>query len=1098
MKKNAKKFLFLSSLACATCFSVTACKPAEVVIHIDFSFNPATKIRNVVYLGQSEVINIIESKDKGDKTQRRYFYSLVEESDEQYLTVDSETGTITPIKLTPRKGEKYIENEEEKEYKEDYEVEIEVWELESDLTRYLHLKVLEKFPEAKGGNNFSSDANAKTEILGKLEEFAMSNFLTGISLFENGGYVRYSPRVNLPTDEYISGYGFGILSEGDLDKPTTWKLDESVPKKNYYHSASSSDPLDINAWMATGSQIADLNSYISTSYYGTRIDYAHPGEYEWYPILAHDDYPEPVAIDSDGLEHADPKKEAEDYKEAHPEGDDIPKTIYKTWRFYVKTGDFDTDNDCSLAYRSANGATITDFSGNPFDGRKVTIDDYEFVFKLLLTGYSGLKRGTELASDTSYGIKGAYSYNLLTAGKPDDLTLEDYNTIEQAWANFKRAGGLVTSKDVYGEGYDAYRQAGNPDFIQFELVNPVDQFTAKYTFSSNLYSPLPQEFLERIGGSYSGTDADSKARGNWALGGQRFGKFDGQNIANRILCLGPYHLDEWNKNQETSFQLSEDWFEHKRDNRYKIPGVHIRIITAAQTKPDAIYEEFLQNKLDSAGIPSSRMQSLPGDAKKTKGDSTFKLNVNACSQERWDELNKELWHNTTTYKVKPFMSNQNFLNGLFWSIDRATFAKKHGTEPSFNYFSSAYQSDPNGDTTVGPEDDPQPGPKVYNETEAHRNALKGFGIDVEAEDDPDTAKYGYDKTKAINYFRMAVNELTQSGKLKLGSSASNPKYITLNIQWMYPSDETEYGQDIGNFFMDAFNDSAVCGKRLILKVKHSADADWQQVYNDHLMVGKFDLGFGAISGNTLSPLNFMEVLRSDNSSGFTLNWGVDTGKFDEFHPIVYDGSEWSYDALWASADHGSVVVEGRETKSVTDGYIDEVNGFENLDAGGSYRARFNFVDVTPEDGATFTISNIQLYLVGAGTYAITSDHIKYLNRAGEEITESSEDKVVYYIQLDFTAEMVAAINKQIFDGNKYQKILDKMGEDHKDYQKTYQDLHHKFTYTNYRSKDGKGMWLIQVFYEVKIEGAEETESEFDLYKSEQDVPATNDRAMLKA
>ena len=212
MKKNLQKFIFLSSLAAATSLSVTSCKPAEVVHHIDFSFNVTTLRNGYVYLGEAEQINIIESRDKSDKTDRTYSYFLIEEEDSQYLTVDG--GLITPTKLTPKKGD-VIEGQT---LTEDYEVGIQIRENASYLSRYLYLKVNEKFPEADGGYNFSSDLEAKTEILGKLEEFAMSNFLTGISLFENGGYVRYSSRVHLPTQNYITGYGFGLLSEGNLNE----------------------------------------------------------------------------------------------------------------------------------------------------------------------------------------------------------------------------------------------------------------------------------------------------------------------------------------------------------------------------------------------------------------------------------------------------------------------------------------------------------------------------------------------------------------------------------------------------------------------------------------------------------------------------------------------------------------------------------------------------------------------------------------------------------------------------------------------------------------------------------------------------------------
>jgi hypothetical protein len=79
------------------------------------------------------------------------------------------------------------------------------------------------------------------------------------------------------------------------------------------------------------------------------------------------------------------------------------------------------------------------------------------------------------------------------------------------------------------------------------------------------------------------------------------------------------------------------------------------------------------------------------------------------------------------------------------------------------------------------------------------------------------------------------------------------------------------------------------------------------------MVGQFDLGFGSITGNALDPLNFMEVLKSNNSSGFTLNWGPDTSAID----LDYNGTKWSFDNLWAAADHGVVTYKGQEVKAVS-------------------------------------------------------------------------------------------------------------------------------------------------------------------------------------
>ena len=77
------------------------------------------------------------------------------------------------------------------------------------------------------------------------------------------------------------------------------------------------------------------------------------------------------------------------------------------------------------------------------------------------------------------------------------------------------------------------------------------------------------------------------------------------------------------------------------------------------------------------------------------------------------------------------------------------------------------------------------------------------------------------------------------------------------------------------------------------------------VYYKKMMLGQFDIGFGSISGNSYDPINFLEVLKSDNSSGFTLNWGVDTSAVDG--SLVWNNEAFSFDALWEAADHGVII-----------------------------------------------------------------------------------------------------------------------------------------------------------------------------------------------
>jgi hypothetical protein len=79
---------------------------------------------------------------------------------------------------------------------------------------YYKNKMAEAIPLADGVYSYSQLSTAeKTEILGLLEAYAVRNGITGISLFENGGYAMYNPRITFGTEIYFPGYGLGIMAE---------------------------------------------------------------------------------------------------------------------------------------------------------------------------------------------------------------------------------------------------------------------------------------------------------------------------------------------------------------------------------------------------------------------------------------------------------------------------------------------------------------------------------------------------------------------------------------------------------------------------------------------------------------------------------------------------------------------------------------------------------------------------------------------------------------------------------------------------------------------------------------------------------------------
>ena len=775
---------------------------------------------------------------------------------------------------------------------------------------------------ANGGYTYASLAGAEAiakreEILGRLEKYAMDNHLTGITLFENGGYAKYSSRVTLPTRNYITGYGFGLLSEGSVDG--TLAGEQNANHQPYLHTAQSSDPKMINARDNTGSQVSDLEGYITSSFWGTKMN-ATKDKYVWYPVLARDtikvngqdvafDRPVPV---QDGQEILTGKEE-----KANPLG------LYKTWRIYVKTG-----ANSGLKYRY-NGTSW----GTEFDQRNVALEDYEFAYFNLLTASHQLYRGGEMASDQTYGVKGALSYYNKTKNASDEEALTYWKQMQD---NGKL--GIKTGTD-----------ATNGDFIEITILNAIDKFTAMYTLSSNLTSPLPRDFIRTIG---SGSVKD---------GSPLYGTFNNNpsaptghrdRIVDYVLSVGPYMLEEWNKDQTILFKKNDLWNE---PNRYNIQGIKMYVIDTS-SDVDAIYKQFKAGLLDQCGVPAKHIKEEKGQegVRQTRGDSTFKLNVNSCSQAEFDRLNEKIWTpangRKSDWQVKPWMSNNNFLNGLFYSINRKQFAENRGTNPSINYFADSYLSDPENGVS-------------YNDSQAHKDAVAAYEI----RNSKGESEYGYSKDRAIASFKAAVNELVATGAIQKGTKAK-PYEMKIKIWWMYPTDLAEYGDEIKGYFTECFNNDAVSGGTVKLVVEQEAPKNWMDVYEQHLMTGEFDLGFGAISGNTYNPLNFLEVLKSDNSSGFTLNWGTNTAEVDAAKPLIYDEKIWSFDALWAAADHGAVVEEGKLIKPVKKAYLEYTgNDFYN---GANFSVDCNFFQDT-SDTVKFEVQEMSLFINGSGSQELT-------------------------------------------------------------------------------------------------------------------------------
>ncbi len=681
-------------------------------------------------------------------------------------------------------------------------------------------------PIASGAQEYvDASYDERRTILGKLEKYAVDHSLTGLPLYSDSSYMLYNPRVVKGTENYVTGYGFSILRDGRLNGELAGETNEAF--QNYYHTWESSDPGSINAWNTDGSQIADLFGDCSASYFGTRLN-ANKDGYEYYGVLATQD--KPYAVTEEGVNKTPTASE-----------------LHQTWRIHVRTGE-----KGGVTYRTLS----TKSDRAKYDNRYVQLEDYLTPYKMLLNQANKLYRGKELATKSGAGaIVGAASYYARTSGAATGVD----DTVDFSGV------GVKTGTDDDG------------DYIEVTYSLPVNRFYAMYYINDSLYEPLPADFVNEVGiTNLNGYNSDKS-----------------YTPVDNTLSVGPYTLESWETDKLITFKKNDNWFECKDDsNIYRIGGIHIDVLTGYNEDQNIAIKQFLNSStLDACGITSDYLATYSTDprAVSVPGSSTWKLNLNTCTQSLWEELFGENGSITHTQKdnywnVKPWMSNENFIRGLFYSIDRDSFAKARGGTPSIDYFSDIYLSNPETGES-------------YNSTAEHKAALEDFWGDT-------VETYGYSLSLSEAAFSKAIEELVAAGSI-----TSETTSISIDIWWMYANQITSMGNLVGGYIKEAFDAAATdLGYPVRLTVNHYAGNVWSDVYYKHLMVGQFDLGFGSISGNSLNPINFLEVLKSSNSSGFTLNWGSDTTFVDEGeNALIYDGMKWSFDSLWDAADCGVIL-----------------------------------------------------------------------------------------------------------------------------------------------------------------------------------------------
>ena len=696
----------------------------------------------------------------------------------------------------------------------------------------------------------------KVDILAQMEGYANKNHLTGVPLYGSGGYTLINDRCDLPlnkgTDgkgDYVTNYGFGLLREGNI---TTTMSATNEPNSNwglYYHTATSQARNKMNPMDADDNSLATMTGYITSTFWSTRLKTDTAGkytnDYEFYPSYA--DCDAPTMVD-DG---------------------DSDTNSSTTWTFKVKTG-----ANSGLKFKTKSTKTVNGVAINTFNDKAVTVEDYIFAMKMLLTQSNGYSYSSQYSSDVS-NIVGATDY---------------YNSTE------KTIGTADNEEKWNNVGYTKV----DDETIKVKFVYPTDAFGCMYRMDNNLIAPCNKDFYQTICGTIGSENFKPALYGTYN---------SDQTItpADSILSCGPYILSEYDSvtNNEIVFDKNPDWLAAeeptKVDKYYRIPGVKISINSAMKTDPSANYNNFKAGSVDVSSIPASEATNESSDSTYKHfevGDSVWKLQVNNCTQTEWDGLFgtegtvDQAKSTDDYYKCKPIMANDNFVNGVYASINRSALATLMNADVANSFFSDAYE-------TAGMNADGTISHKVYNDTDAHKKVMEDYF--------PDT--YGYSLEGAKTLFGKAIDEELANGDYTAGT-ADTPTEIHVQVAYQAASQLTDEGAYVKKNIEDAFN-AVGTAKGVKLVIDLFAPDNWYDVYYSMCLVGQFDFCFASISGGTLDPFNFLNTLRSDNQSTFTLSWGCDTNECTG--EIVYNNESYSYNAMYDAVEYGNVnIVDGCE------------------------------------------------------------------------------------------------------------------------------------------------------------------------------------------
>ncbi len=187
------------------------------------------------------------------------------------------------------------------------------------------------------------------------EKYLMNNMYGGVPMFASGSFALYSPRLQLPVDEYVAvmGYGTRFATMSD-DDSTVLMFDGELGNAGEYtfRTHNSTDPVTFNQWIYDTSTDSDYMA----EYYGALYEYVFNADKSGYEVVPAMAGGMPIPVDSHITETG---KEVSTVWQ-------IPVAAGLEWSYY--------DNGDAPSYVTDNDITAQDF----VDTYKIALDQQWF------------------------------------------------------------------------------------------------------------------------------------------------------------------------------------------------------------------------------------------------------------------------------------------------------------------------------------------------------------------------------------------------------------------------------------------------------------------------------------------------------------------------------------------------------------------------------------------------------------------------------------------------------------------------------------------------------------------------------------------------